>query len=193
MEYRGSTRPDQIYSLPAKTASVYWRGRLLAVDSQDGRAAAAADLPGLTVLGVIRDTVDNSAGLNDAKLVTYDTPSVVLQNSGTDPVTQPRYGKPVFVEDDITVRASPGANNVFAGFFRGFANGDTGKCWVEMRPLPLFAAFYGNNPDSNFRWTLDPDTFAPVFQLWNQTQQAWQTVQLDGDAGAERLIIAAAS
>lgn len=188
-----SYRPDLIYSLPAKAESIYYRGRLLAVDTRDGRAAAAADSPYLQVLGVIRDTIDNSTGAHGDKVVVYDTPTALFDNSGTDPITQARYGRPIFVEDDITVRATPGDNNVFAGFFRGFRNTtDTRQVWVETRPLPLFAAFYGNNPDSNFRWSLDADTGAPIFQLWNQDQNTWQTVQLAGAAAAEHLIIAAA-
>lgn len=193
MERSTNYRPDLIYSLPAKAGTVYYRGRMLAVDSQDGRAAAAADAANLRVLGVVRDTVDNSAGAHGDKVVAYDTPTALFDNSGTSPITQACYGKPVFIQDDVTVRATAGDNNVFAGFFRGFANNDTAKCWVEMRPLPLFAAFYGNNPDSNFRWSVDPDSGAPIFQLWNQDQQTWQTVQLAGAAGAERLIIEAAA
>ena len=58
-----------------------------------------------------------------------------------------------------------------------------------MRTLPLLAAFFGNNSDSNFRLTIEGSGSAPVFQLWNQTREIWQTIQLDGADGLERLVI----
>jgi hypothetical protein len=190
-EFNSNSRPtDEVFSLPAKAESIYFAGRLLAVDLADGRAVAAADAARRVVLGRIETTIDNSAGANGDRAVPYRLGTFRFKNSTAHPLTAARYGQPCFIEDDITVSASAGTNNVFAGFFRGFdALGD--GVWVDLRPLPLLAAFFGNNADSNFRFSSSASG-APIFQLWNQDQQAFQTVQLAGAAGAERLIIAAA-
>jgi hypothetical protein len=191
-EFDSKSRFDREYSLPAKAGRTYWQGRLLAVDLTDGRATAAADAASTVVLGRIERTVDNSAGPNDAKVVPYRVGTFGYRNSTLHPILGTGYGQPCFIEDDITVSANPGNNNVFAGFFRGFPNLGT-YVWVDTQPLALLAAFFGNNPNANWRFSSDPDTGAPLFQLWNQDQAKFQTIQLAGAAGAERLIIAAAA
>lgn len=191
-EYRASTRPDLIYSLPVAAGVKLWKGRLLAVNAA-GFGVVAEDEPGLIVLGKIRDTVDNTDGMDGDKIVSYETGSFLYENSTSHPVTQAHFGKPVFIEDDITVSSSPGAGNCFAGFFSGYTNTQSmsGKVWVDTRPLPMIAAFFVANPDNNWRLSADPETGASLFQLWNQDQEAWQTVQLAGAAGLETLLIGA--
>lgn len=187
-EHLSSHRFSEVFSLPAKAGDIYYAGRLLAVDLTDGRATQAEDAAGLIVCGRIESTVDNSAGGHGDLTVNYRLGTFLFKNSGGDPVTQARYGRPVFLADDITVRSSPGDHHVFAGVFRGFGPGGDGV-WVDTRLLPIWASFYESNPDSNFRFSADPDTGAPILQLWNQDQETWQTVQLAGAAGLERLII----
>lgn len=191
-EFNSSTRFAVQFSLPAKAGQVYWAGRLLAVDLADGRAAAAADAAQRVVLGRIEHTVDNRSGANDAVAVPYRLGTFCFNNSTSHPILGEAYGQPCYIEDDITVSANPGENNVFAGIFRGFPNLGNGV-WLDLAPLPLLAAFFGNNVNANWRFSSDPDTGAPIFQLWNQDQAKFQTIQLAGAAHAERLIIAAAA
>lgn len=190
-EYKGSSRFDQVYSLPAKAASIYYLGRMVAVDLTDGRARSAADAANCVVLGRVETTVDNSGGLNGDLRVPYRLGTYLWKNDPAHPVLSTHYGKPCYIKDDITVSASPGTNNVFAGTFRGFDDLGEGV-WVDSRSLPILAAFFGNNPGSNWRWSSDATSGDPIFQLWNQDQNTFQTVQLAGAADAERLIIAAA-
>jgi hypothetical protein len=187
--FNASTRFDERYHLPAQAASYYADGHILAVNTQTGRAVLAADLANRIVMGRTSGTVNNLTGAHGDKLVTYDLGVFLYKNSATSPLLQSHYGKPCYIEDSTTVSASPGTNNVFAGFFRGFHNLGEGA-WVDMRPLPMIAAFFGGHPSSNFRLSTDPTTGAPIFQLWNQGQETYQTVQLDGLDGLERLIIA---
>jgi hypothetical protein len=191
-EYLSATRPDEVYAVPAKAASVYYKGRLLGVDTTDGRAKAAADVANLVVAGRIDATVDNSDGAHGDKLVPFANGVFLFKNDPAAPLTQAHFMKPCYVKDDITVSASPGNHNVFAGLFRGFHNNSDGV-WVDSKVLPSIAHFFGNHPDSNWRLSTDPDTGASIFQLWNQDQETWQTVQLAGLPGIERLIIAAAA
>lgn len=190
-EYSSAQRLDDVYALPAKAGEVYWRGRILAVDTEDGRAVEASDAPNRMVVGQIDTSKDNLLGSHGDHLVPFATGVFLYKNDAAAPLTQAHWGKPCYVKDDVTVSASPGEHNVFAGFFRGFHNLGTGV-WVDMKVLPLLAGFYGSHPDSNWRLSSDPDSGAPIFQLWNQTQETWQTVQLEGGAGVERLLIAAA-
>lgn len=189
-EFDAKDRIDQVFSLPAKGAVNYYKGRLLAVDITDGRAQIAADAANLIVVGKIDATRLNEDGAHGDLIVPYNTGTFLYRNSATHPVTQAHYARPVFVEDDITVGTDPGTHNVFAGFFRGFSNISPGV-WIDTRPLPLIAAFFGNNPANNWRLSADPDTGASVLQLWNQDQDKYQTIQLAGAAGFERLVIEA--
>lgn len=186
MEYLAPTRFDEYYVLPAAAGKAYYRGRMLAVDAQ-GRAAAAADQAGLIVVGRIENSVDNVFGLHGDHLVKFRLGTFAYANSKTDPITQALFGKPVFIEDDITIRATPGEHNIFAGFFRGFT--EQGGVWVDTRSLPMLAAWWGANPANNWRLSVDAITGGTVFQLWNQDSQAYQTVQLAGLPGTENIII----
>lgn len=179
------TRPDEAHSVPVRADDVFVNGKILAVDAE-GYGAEADDAAGLIVLGRIRESVDATDLNNGALSVAFDIGVFGYKNSGTSPVLPSHYGRPVFIEDDVTVTASPGTHNVFAGFCRGFTRS---LVWVDMRSLPMLAAFYGNNPDSNFRFSVNAQR-VPILQLWNQTQETWQTIQIEGAAGLERLLIA---
>lgn len=186
MEFLAPTRLDEYYTLPAAAGAVYYRGRMLAVDAY-GRAAAAQDQAGLIVVGRVENTVDNSLGLHGDRLVKFRLGTFAYNNSKVNPITQALFGKPVFIEDDVTVRSTPGEHNIFAGFFRGF--NEQGGVWVDTRSLPMMAAWWGANPANNWRLSIDPVTRGTVFQLWNQDAQNYQTVQLAGGPAAEHLII----
>lgn len=182
--YDSPTRDDGSHSVPVRGDAIFSSGRILAVDDE-GYAVEAADAAGLIVLGRISKDID-ATDLSDGDVVVpFDVGVFAFANSGAGPVLAEHYGRPVFIEDDVTVTADPGDNNVFAGFCRGFLDS---RVWVDMRVLPMLAAFFGNNPDANFRYSVNADR-QPVLQLWNQTQSAWQTVQLAGASGTERVII----
>ena len=191
MERLTATRIERTFALPALAAAVFWMGRLVATNA-DGRGAPAADAPGLIVSGLIKKTVDNSAGAHGDKQVAYETGLFLLDNDPINPLTPSHLNRPCFIKDDITVSASPGAHNVFAGFFRGFNNNGSGV-WLDTQLNGVLGQFFVSSPDSNFRFSAETATGVPIFQLWNQTQNTWQTVQIDGAPGAERLLIAAAS
>jgi len=180
------TRPDGAHSIRVRGDSIFAEGRIIACDAE-GYAIAAADTEGLTVLGRINTALDATDEADGALSVVFDIGVFAFNNSGTNPVTVAHYGKPVFIEDDITITVDPGTNNIFAGICRGFTGS---KVWVDMRTLPLLANFFGNNADSNFRLSVD-SSGVPTFQLWNQTRAIWQTVQLKGGSGTEHLIIEA--
>jgi len=184
--YDSPTRPDGAHSIRVRGDAIFAEGRIVACDA-DGYAIAAADEEGLITLGRINTPLDATGEVDGARAVVFDIGVFAYNNSGGNPVTAAHYGKPVFIEDDITVTIDPGTNNVFAGICRGFTGS---KVWVDMRTLPLLANFFGNNPDSNFRLSVD-SSGVPTMQLWNQTQAIWQTVQLQGASGAEHLIIGA--
>jgi hypothetical protein len=184
--YDSPTRNDDTHSVPMRADATFSAGRIVCVDGE-GYAAEAADAAGLIVLGRCREAVD-AAGLNDGEgRCVFDVGVFAYTNSAAHPVLPHHYGRPVFIEDDVTIRATPGANNVFAGFARGFTGS---QVWVDMRPLPMIAAWFGNHAQANFRISTNASG-VPVFQLWNQDRVRWQTVQLRGVSGAERLIVQA--
>lgn len=186
-----SFRPEECFSLPAKAATEYFKGRMLGTDG-NGRAVAAIAAAGLIVVGIINSSVDNIAGAHGDKQVPYRVGTFLLENDPAAPLTQAHVNKPCFLKDDITVSADPGAHNVVAGIFRGFHNNGDGV-WIDSRYMGLFAVYFGSNTESNWRLTAQTSDGASILQLWNQTQQTWQTVQLEGAAGAERLVIEAAA
>lgn len=190
-ERKTSTRFEECFSLPAKAATEYFAGRMLGTDA-NGRAVAAIAAAGLIVVGMINSSVDNIAGAHGDKQVPYRVGTFLFENDPAAPLTQAHVNKPCFLKDDITVTADPGEFNVIAGIFRGFHNNSDGV-WIDSRYMGLIAVHFGANPESNWRLTADPDSGASIFQLWNQTQQAWQTVQLEGAVGVEHLVIQAAA
>jgi hypothetical protein len=130
LDYSSPTRPDNSYSVPMRADMEFFPGRLVAVDA-DGLAAEAADAEGLTVLGRIRAGAE-SHGLADREtVVSFDIGVFAYDNSSNAPVTDLHYGKPIYVEDDITVTSDPGDHSIYAGICRGFEG--SGKVWVDVR------------------------------------------------------------
>lgn len=152
-----------------------------------GYAISPADVAGLLVVGRVRSSIDAAELADGAVRCVFDVGLFAWSNASGDPVTMASYGRPVFIEDDVTVRAGPGDNAVLAGICRGFAQ--DGKVWVDSKVLPMIGAFFGNHPNANFRISAGSDG-APEMQLYNQDQEVWQRVQLAGETGAEHLIIA---
>lgn len=185
LNYDSPTRPDDAHSVPVRADALLYQGKILALDAQ-GYGVEAEDAAALTILGRISADVDATDRADGEVKVVFDLGVFGYENSSDSPVLDSHYGRPVFIEDDTTVRADPGDHNVFAGFCRGF----TGRqVWVDMRVLPLIATFWGDNANSNYRYSVNADR-GLVLQLWNQTQNTWQTVQLEGADGLERLLIA---
>jgi hypothetical protein len=178
-------RPDLSHSVPMRGEADFGLGRILAVDAF-GYGAPAADEAGLIVLGRIRSSVEAFGLLDGERFVSFDVGVFAFRNSGAHPATAESYGRPLFIEDDVTVSADPGENAVMAGFCRGF---EGSLVWVDMKTLPMVSGFFGSHPAANFRITAGAGG-APVFQLFNATREIWQTVQLSGADGAEALVIA---
>ncbi len=68
--------------------------------------------PGLIVVGVADETVDNSSGANGAATVKLRRKrGFLFKNSATAAVTQASVGSNVYVEDDETVALAAGPDN----------------------------------------------------------------------------------
>lgn len=81
----------------------------------DTYAVPGANTAGLVVLGLAQETVDNTSGADGDLEVRYLTGvSAAFKNDGTNAVSQAHVGLPVWLQDDQTVRGTPG-NGVLAG------------------------------------------------------------------------------
>ena len=123
-----------IEKAPVAASTTLYAGAIAAVNSS-GYIVPAADTAGLRVLGRIEpqpnlSAIDNSAGAAGDLSVTLKRGIFQLANDATYPVTAAYLGKPVFVKDDFTV-AVASTNNVVAGVFVGFLDGDTSKPLVD--------------------------------------------------------------
>ncbi len=120
---------DQL-TLKAAAAKIFFAGALVARDA-DGRATPGA--AGTTLLGVGRcaETVDNSAGADDAADVRIERGIFRFANSSTDPVATADIGTDCYIEDDETVAKTNGANtlSVAGKVFDVDAQG----VWVDLR------------------------------------------------------------
>lgn len=137
LSYDSPERPDNAYSAPMRADMDFAPGRLIAAD-EDGYAAAAADEAGLVVLGRVRAEVSSEGLANGEKRVAFDHGVFAFDNSTAHPVTNSLMGRPVYVEDDVTVSSDPGVNGIFAGICRGFEG--SGKVWVDTKQAALLQA-----------------------------------------------------
>lgn len=96
-------------------STLIYKGAAIAKDA-DGYLVPAANTAGLKFVGWAEAHVDNSSGAAGALEVAYRTGiSVAMKNDGTNAVAQANLPGPVWVQDDQTVRSTPGAG-VFIGF-----------------------------------------------------------------------------
>ncbi len=97
-------------------AVIIYKGAAVCKNAAGYLVPGAATI-GLRFVGWAAEQVDNSAGANGAKSCKYFTGhSVKMKNSGTSAVAQANLLGPVYLEDDQTVRAAPGAAGVLAGW-----------------------------------------------------------------------------
>ena len=114
--------------VPVAASTKVEAGKFGAVNAA-GYLREAADAAGLTVIGRIDETVDNTAGSNgDLSAPVRRKAAFFLANDGTNPVTQALMGKSVYVKDSQTVSASGGTNSIVAGTCLGL---ESGGVWVE--------------------------------------------------------------
>jgi hypothetical protein len=114
--------------LPIAAATHLYAGPLVGVNGA-GNVVAAADVSGLTVIGRSEMEVDNSAGAAGDLSLLVRRGVFLLPNSLTDPVTIASLGQFAYIEDDHTVRAGGGTNNIRAGLVMGIDS--TGKVMVD--------------------------------------------------------------
>lgn len=100
-----------------------FKGALIARNAA-GHTVPAADNPGLRVMGIAQERVDNRAGGDGAAKVLYNTAiSARLKNDPSNPVTQAMlYTGIAWVKDDQTVQGSS-TNGVVAGIPEAFEPG----------------------------------------------------------------------
>ena len=97
-----------------------------------GYVVPAANTVGFVFLGIAEETVDNTTGANGDLEVKYTTGlSVAFKNDGTAAVAQTNLGGPVWIQDDQTVRGTPG-NGVLAGFAESIES--DGQIYVFIDP-----------------------------------------------------------
>lgn len=130
-----STRPGDFITTPVAAATKLESGKIGCANAA-GYAVEGSTNPGLTALGRIEKTVDNSAGAAGDLKAEIRRGIFKFANSATDPVTQASLGKTVYVEDDETVAATDGAAGEDPA-----TKSACGKCieladdgvWVEIR------------------------------------------------------------
>lgn len=97
-----------------------------------GYVVPAANAAGFVFLGIAEETVDNTTGANGDLEVKYSTGlSVAFKNDGTAAVAQANLGGPVWIQDDQTVRGTPGAG-VLVGFAESIES--DGQVYVFIDP-----------------------------------------------------------
>lgn len=123
-------RDGRDLTLKAVAGKVYYAGALVAVDA-GGRATPGATATTLRGLGRVRETVDNSAGLDDDLEVPIERGVFHFANAAADPVSLADVGATCYIVDDETVaRTDGGSTRSVAGkVFDVDANG----VWVDFR------------------------------------------------------------
>jgi hypothetical protein len=118
-------------SLPAAAAKTYFAGALVARDAA-GRATPGATAAGLRGVGRCQETVDNSAGGNDAVQVPIERGIFRFGNSAdADALGRGDIGQDCYMVDDQTVAKTDGTGtrSVAGKVFDVDALG----VWVDLR------------------------------------------------------------
>lgn len=117
--------------------AVIYKGALIGRNG-DGYVVPAANTAGLVIMGVAQQTVDATDAADGDYEVNYLTGvTVPFKNDGTNPVAQANLGLPVWVQDDQTVRGTPG-NRVIAGYAESIAS--NGDVMVFVAPEEVLAS-----------------------------------------------------
>ncbi|MFZ4764433.1 MAG: hypothetical protein ACOYMN_05720 [Roseimicrobium sp.] len=120
--------------LPVKAATILYAGCMAAYDPANARCEAADPTIAATsiVVGVMQETVDNSAGILGALKARPQAGIFRLKNDGN--LTSAHLFKRVRVVDDHTVGVPAGTDaDRFAGILLGLEGG-TGYAWVLIAP-----------------------------------------------------------
>ncbi len=124
-------------SLKAAAGKIYYAGSLAARDA-NGRATPGASGLGLMGVGRVRETVDNSAGLDDAADVAIERGIYRFANEPTDPVAAADIGSVCYIVDDQTVAKTDGtASRSIAG---RVIDVDTQGVWVQFEGTKFITA-----------------------------------------------------
>jgi hypothetical protein len=97
------------YVIPAAAAKTFYKGAILAL-SATGYGTPAATATGLSGLGVVTETVDNSTGAAGAVSVKYRRGVFRFNNDGTAAVTATHINGNAYAVDDNTVASTDGSS-----------------------------------------------------------------------------------
>lgn len=98
----GALMSDSPNKAPIKGTTTIYSGSGC-VRNAAGYAVAATAATGLKTLGIARRGYDNSTGADAAILGEFDHGDFVMDNSGTDAITEAEVGALCYWEDDHTV------------------------------------------------------------------------------------------
>jgi len=129
-----------------RTHNARWTGRMiigkaaanaviyagaLGARNASGFTIPAANAADVKVVGVAQGPVNNTGGANGAKPVQLLTGVFKFKNDTTAPVTAANLHGRCYVQDDQTVRATPGSPGVIAGIVEQI---DSDGVWVYVAP-----------------------------------------------------------
>jgi hypothetical protein len=110
---------------PVKASTKIYAGAMVAIDTT-GYAVPAADAAGQKVMGVARNTADNSASaVNGAITVLVDSWKTFTFNATS--ITQAMVGNVMYVVDDNTFDDAIGTNSIKAGRLIEFISTTSGR------------------------------------------------------------------
>jgi hypothetical protein len=131
----GAGSPVEI-TMGVKAATKIYKGTMVMKDAGTNLAAPAADGANNIVVGIARDTVDNTGGAGGALSIVILRGCYGLNCKATDEPRDPNeIFKDVYVTDDNTVQKTAPANNTVAGKcvkVEPAPPATATRCWVEF-------------------------------------------------------------
>ncbi len=121
---------------PVKAAKLIAAGALFAINSS-GQAVPADDATGVYCAGRATAEADNTGGADGAISVFAERKAYVLANSVASAVDGGDLLRPVFLEDEFTVRAARAGTEPVAGELIGFDA--AGNPLIDVRPAAALA------------------------------------------------------
>lgn len=120
-------KDPNLKSYPIKTATKIYSGGIVAVDV-NGFALPAADASGLRVVGVAKETIDNT-GADGALSINVERNVSFLFDASS--ITQAMVNKVMYVVDDHTFDDAVGTNGIKAGRLLEYVS--TTKGWILIQ------------------------------------------------------------
>jgi hypothetical protein len=117
------------FSMKLAASAILYEGGLISVNAT-GYAKASGTTAGDRVVGWSTAKADNTGGADGALSAQVQTGALLLDNDGTNPLTQADMGRLCFVKDDHTVQTAAGGSSVIAG--RAEQIDASGKIWVVV-------------------------------------------------------------